>query len=148
LPSAGQRATSRGTGRSCSFLGLEGATWSRGSVYFVASEAGNAEKGQIWRYTPGRRHGRLTLLYESRSENVLDEPDALVVSPRGGVVVCEDGDGDDQGGTNYLRRALGVVGCVLLAGRHLAVRAHPVPRQDVRQHGAVGARMALTVSSR
>jgi secreted PhoX family phosphatase len=85
------------------FIGLEGATWSRGSVYFVASEGGAAERGQIWRYTPGRRYGALTLLYESRSGDVLDQPDALVVSPRGGVVVCEDGDGDEQGGTNYLR---------------------------------------------
>jgi secreted PhoX family phosphatase len=35
---------------------------------------------------------------------VLDQPDALTVSPRGGVVVCEDGDGEDvNGGTNFLR---------------------------------------------
>ena len=34
---------------------------------------------------------------------MLDEPDAIVVSPRGGTVLCEDGDGDDPGGTNFLR---------------------------------------------
>jgi secreted PhoX family phosphatase len=86
------------------FMGLEGATWSRGSVYFVASAGGEAEKGQIWRYTPrGRKHGLLTLLYESRGGRLLDEPDALTVSPRGAVLVCEDGDGDDRGGTNFLR---------------------------------------------
>jgi len=87
-----------------SFLALEGAMFSRGSVYFVASAGGDAEKGQIWRYTPdGRKHGTLTLLYESRGGRLLDEPDALTVSPRGAVLVCEDGDGDDQGGTNFLR---------------------------------------------
>jgi uncharacterized protein len=87
------------------FEGLEGALWSKGSVYFVASEAGDDGKGQIWRYTPrGHKHGELTLLFESHSAHVLDEPDGLTVSPRGGVVVCEDGDGEDvDGGTNFLR---------------------------------------------
>ena len=44
------------------------------------------------------------LLYESNSKRVLDQPDSLAVSPRGGIVVCEDGDGEDiNGGTNFLR---------------------------------------------
>jgi uncharacterized protein len=87
------------------FYGLEGAMFSGGSVYFVASEAGDKGKGQIWRYTPdGLKKGNLTLLYESRGAGTLDEPDSLTVSPRGGVVVCEDGDGEDRdGGTNFLR---------------------------------------------
>ena len=87
------------------FMGLEGAHWSRGSVYFVASEAGDRDEGQIWRYTPvGLKHGELVLLYESEDKTVLDQPDSLAVSPRGGVVVCEDGDGEDvNGGTNYIR---------------------------------------------
>ena len=87
------------------FEGLEGALWSGDSVYFVASEAGDKEKGQIWRYTPsGTKKGKLTLLYESRSGKVLDQPDSLTVSPRGGVVVGEDGDGEDvNNGTNFLR---------------------------------------------
>jgi uncharacterized protein len=88
------------------FMGLEGASWSKGSVYFTASEAGDAHRGQIWRYTPARniRHGLLTLLYESKDKKVLDEPDAICVSPRGGVLLCEDGDGEDlDGGTNNLQ---------------------------------------------
>lgn len=96
-----QQGNEQGAAR---FMGLEGASWSRGSVYFVASGGGDAEKGQIWRYTPdGRKHGTLTLLYESRGGQLLDEPDALTVSPRGAVLVCEDGDGDESGGTNFLR---------------------------------------------
>ena len=60
------------------FEGLEGALWSKGSVYFVASEAGDTEKGQIWRYTPhGTKSGKLTLLDESKSGQVLDQPDGL-----------------------------------------------------------------------
>jgi secreted PhoX family phosphatase len=87
------------------FEGLEGAHWADGSVYFVASEAGDDGKGQIWCYTPkGTKKGLLTLLFESHSGHVLDQPDSLAVSPRGGVVVGEDGDGEDvDGGTNFLR---------------------------------------------
>jgi secreted PhoX family phosphatase len=87
------------------FEGLEGAHWADGSVYFVASEAGDDGKGQIWRYTPsGTKKGKLTLLFESHSGHVLDQPDSLTVSPRGGVVVGEDGDGEDVNkGTNFLR---------------------------------------------
>jgi secreted PhoX family phosphatase len=90
-----------------SFSGLEGAFYSKGSVYFIASESGDAKKGQVWRYTPDvKDHGRgtLTLLYESPGADVLDEPDGITVSPRGGVLLCEDGDGEDvDGGDNYLR---------------------------------------------
>jgi secreted PhoX family phosphatase len=88
------------------FMGLEGAIWSKGSVYFTASEAGDAYRGQIWQYTPSKqiKHGTLRLLYESPDRAVLDQPDAICVSPRGGVVLCEDGDGEEfNGGTNCLR---------------------------------------------
>lgn len=86
------------------FMGLEGANWGQGSVWFTASEAGDLHAGQVWRYTPSKNHkkGTLQLVYESTKRSVLDEPDAIVVSPRGGVVLCEDGDGED-GGTNFLR---------------------------------------------
>lgn len=64
------------------FEGLEGAHWADGSVYFVASEAGDRGRGQIWRYTPkGTRHGALTLLFESHSRHVLDQPDSLGGQP-------------------------------------------------------------------
>jgi secreted PhoX family phosphatase len=89
------------------FYGLEGAFFSKGSVYFVASEAGEAGKGQVWRYTPDSKdhaRGSLTLIYESPGARVLDEPDGVTVSPRGGVLLCEDGDGEDvDGGDNFLR---------------------------------------------
>jgi hypothetical protein len=46
----------------------------------------------------------LVLLYESKSEKYLNEPDTITVSPRGGVLVCEDGNGEDEaGGDNYIR---------------------------------------------
>jgi len=49
------------------------------------------------------KSGILELLYESGSDTKLEEPDAIAVSPRGGVVVCEDGDGGDPGGDNFIR---------------------------------------------
>jgi secreted PhoX family phosphatase len=88
------------------FMGLEGAGWGRGHVYFTASEAGDTMRGQIWRYTPSRslEHGTLELLFESNDRKVLDQPDSVCVSPRGGLVLCEDGDGEELNrGTNYLR---------------------------------------------
>jgi secreted PhoX family phosphatase len=86
------------------FYGLEGAAWQDGAVVFVASEAGDEGQGQVWRYEPqGLSRGKLTLLYESRSAKVLNQPDAIEAGARGLVVMAEDGDGDDPGGTNYLR---------------------------------------------
>ena len=86
------------------FYGLEGAAWQNGGVVFVASEAGDEEQGQVWRYEPrGDHKGRLTLQYESRSAKVLNQPDAIEAGTRGLVVMAEDGDGGDPGGTNFLR---------------------------------------------
>ena len=86
------------------FSGLEGSTWAAGGVTFVASEAGDSENGQVWRYRPtGPDTGVLTLLFESRDEDVLNQPDAVAAGPRGAVVLAEDGNGGDPGGDNYLR---------------------------------------------
>ena len=42
----------------------------------MASEAGDHEQGQVWRYEPrGNHRGALTLLYESRSAKVLSQPE-------------------------------------------------------------------------
>ena len=72
---------------------LEGAWYGNGSIYFVASSGGNAGQGQIFEYDPANR--RLRLLFESPSADVLNAPDNLCVSPRGGLVLCEDGDGTE-----------------------------------------------------
>ena len=37
------------------FMGLEGGTFSKGSCYFCASDGGNQEQGQVWRYTPDNK---------------------------------------------------------------------------------------------
>jgi uncharacterized protein len=89
------------------FLGLEGGVFEKGSCYFTASDGGEAGQGQIWRYTPDNRdfrRGTLQLLFESPRNRVLSGPDAINLSPRGGIVVCEDGGGEDvDGEDNWIR---------------------------------------------
>ena len=58
-------------------------------MYFDATSGGAAEKGQLWQYHPADE--QLTLLLESPGIEVLDMPDNIAVSPRGGVIMCEDG---------------------------------------------------------
>lgn len=74
------------------FQRLEGCFAGRGDIYFDATEGGDAGAGQVWCYRPtGDDEGVLTLLFESPSRDVLDGPDNLCLSPRGGLMICEDG---------------------------------------------------------
>jgi len=97
------------SGGGATFARLEGAWFTNGSLYFVSTNGGNLSKGQIWEYrlrSPslrqrpiGRRadaQGVLRLLFESPGAEVLDEPDNICSSPRGGFLLCEDGPGEDM----------------------------------------------------
>jgi secreted PhoX family phosphatase len=46
--------------------------------------------GQVWAYWPGYDGGVLVLIYESPSGAELDGPDNITVTPRGGLLTCED----------------------------------------------------------
>ncbi len=87
------------------FARLEGCWFGDDSVYFHATIGGDAECGQVWQYVPPPRGaaadagGTLRLVFESPSPEVLDGPDNVTVSPRGSVVICEDGHTDG----NYVR---------------------------------------------
>lgn len=70
---------------------LEGCFTVGRTVYVVSTNGGDAGVGQIWRYTHTLSGGRIELLFESPSPDLLDMPDNLTVSRRGGVLVCEDG---------------------------------------------------------
>ena len=75
------------------FQRLEGCFYADGMIYFDATKGGNAAAGQVWQYRPtGSDTGELSLIFESPSKDVLDSPDNICVSPRGGLVLCEDGD--------------------------------------------------------
>jgi secreted PhoX family phosphatase len=93
--SAGRTAVfSQGFQRgAAAFARLEGCWYDGGSVFFNATSGGDKRLGQVWEYRPrGKSGGQLILLFESPSADLLDAPDNITVSPRGGLVLCEDGD--------------------------------------------------------
>jgi secreted PhoX family phosphatase len=86
------------------FSRLEGIHAVGDVVYIVSTQGGDAPGsppgggfgdgfGQVWRYDISAQ--TLTLVYESPGKEVLDLPDNLTVSPRGGVMLCEDGTVDN-----------------------------------------------------
>lgn len=70
---------------------LEGAWHGNGRVYFVSTSGGNVGQGQVFEFDP--LTDRVRLLFESPSAEVCNAPDNMCVSPRGGLVLCEDGSG-------------------------------------------------------
>ena len=99
------------------FNRLEGC-WADGdSIYFVSTSGGDAKNdddvnsdgyvegyGQIWEYRQRRR--QLVLHYESPGGEVMDSPDNLTVTPRGGLLACEDDASDSDG--EHINRLIGV----------------------------------------
>lgn len=81
------------------FSRLEGCWFGNGLVTFDATSGGAAEAGQIWQYNP--QSEKLQLLFESPDKPTLNMPDNLCVSPRGGIVLCED---NDYGANEYPQR--------------------------------------------
>jgi secreted PhoX family phosphatase len=78
------------------FRRLEGIWYSNRKFYVLSTNGGNAGVGQVWVYDPQAE--TITLLFESPGIHVLDSPDNIAVTPRGGLVMCEDG-----GSAQYLR---------------------------------------------
>jgi uncharacterized protein len=71
------------------FSRLEGATFGDGRLYVTATDGGDEKMGQVWEIDP--RRDRLRLVFESPGAPVLNMPDNLTLSPRGGLAICEDG---------------------------------------------------------
>jgi secreted PhoX family phosphatase len=73
------------------FSRLEGAWYHEGKAYIVSTSGGPAGQGQVFEYD--LRDGDLRVLFASPGAEVLNNPDNIAVSPRGGIVLCEDGSG-------------------------------------------------------
>lgn len=71
------------------FARLEGCAQALGRVYFISTNGGAAAKGQVWEYAPDA--DQLRMVYESPAATTMDMPDNVAVSPRRGLVLCEDG---------------------------------------------------------
>ena len=69
----------------------EGAWYGNGVVYVVSTNGGPAGQGQIFALDPAAQTFRA--LFVSPAASVLNAPDNICVSPRGGLVLCEDGSG-------------------------------------------------------
>ncbi len=90
------------------FTRLEGCfAGDKGRIYFDSTSGGDNGGGQIWLYEPtGRDEGRLTLLFESPSREILDMPDNMFMRPKSNqLFICEDSDYVGEGGTpeNYIK---------------------------------------------
>lgn len=85
----------------------EGIWFGNSELYFCSTSGGDAGKGQVWRYVPGKTSaegGTIELFVEPRNgetkvngEPLIEAPDNITVSPFGDLFLCEDG-----GGTNSL----------------------------------------------
>lgn len=71
------------------FTRLEGCVVGEDTVWFVATNGGDASTGQVFAYRP--RDERITLHFESTGVDSVSYPDNLCLSPRGGMLLCEDG---------------------------------------------------------
>jgi secreted PhoX family phosphatase len=70
------------------FIALEGCTFADGRVYFTSKLGGRFTAGYVLEYDPARE--KIWMIYESPGHEYFSGPDNIVVSPRGGLVICED----------------------------------------------------------
>lgn len=102
------------------FNRLEGCWDGDGSIFFASTSGGDVKNGdvnedgfregygQIWEYRPrGNSGGQLILLFESPDGDVLDSPDNIVVTPRGGILICEDDSSSANEGQHDTSRFFG-----------------------------------------
>lgn len=113
------------------FNRLEGCWFDDGHVFFVSTSGGDAKNGdvnsdgfregygQVWRYEPDDHDGgEVELIFESPGVDVLDSPDNLTVTPRGGLILCEDDAGSGDGDTHPLAPGITDVNRVIGISRH------------------------------
>jgi secreted PhoX family phosphatase len=93
-PIAGNFVWLQGRAQGAATFGrLEGAWYGNDAKIYVVSTSGGIGQGQIWEYDPAAE--TIRLLFESPGPAVLNAPDNITVSPRGGLVLCEDGNGEE-----------------------------------------------------
>jgi len=74
------------------FRRLEGAWWGDRTGFFLSTNGGSAGEGQVFEYDP--REETLKVIYDAPNATELDNPDNMTVTPRGGLLLCEDAAGN------------------------------------------------------
>jgi secreted PhoX family phosphatase len=85
------------------FRRLEGSWWGDTKGYFLSTDGGQVGEGQVFEFDP--RRNRIKLIYDSPAAAEAENPDNLLVTPRGGLLLCEDNAGPT---TNDAERLLGL----------------------------------------
>jgi uncharacterized protein len=80
------------------------AWWGEGALagkgYFLSTDGGQVGEGQVFEIDYA--NSKLKLIYDSPSADELDNPDNIVVTPRGGLLLCEDAAGNQFTGGERL----------------------------------------------
>jgi secreted PhoX family phosphatase len=85
------------------FRRLEGAWWGDRTGFFLSTDGGTVGEGQVFEYDPEAE--TVKLIYDSQSQAECENPDNITVTPRGGLLLCEDNSGAT---TNSGERLLGL----------------------------------------
>lgn len=110
------------------FARPEGAYYDSGKVFWTCTSGGAAGQGQVYVYDPRRE--TLQLIFQSTgsgtSNTECNNPDNIGVSPRGGIVLCEDGG-------NSIQRLRGLTqsgGTFIFAENNIDLTAAEVAQAD------------------
>jgi uncharacterized protein len=74
------------------FSRLEGAWWGDRTGYFLSTNGGSVGEGQVFEYDPDDE--TVKVIYDAPNATALDNPDNITVTPRGGLLLCEDAAGN------------------------------------------------------
>lgn len=86
------------------FSRLEGAWWGHRTGFFLSTDGGTVREGQVFELDP--REQTIKLVYDSQNFETLDNPDNITVTPRGGLLLCEDSAGGQ--GSFFGERLIGI----------------------------------------
>ncbi|MGP4108905.1 alkaline phosphatase PhoX [Virgibacillus sp. L01] len=76
------------------FSRLEGCHFVSGVFWFSDTDAGEKELGRVYRYIPATN--TLEIFYESTTDNDLEAPDNVTITPWGDLWIVEDGSASDR----------------------------------------------------
>ena len=121
------------------FRRLEGAWWGDRTGYFLSTNGGSAGEGQVFEYDP--RDETLKVIYDAPNANEVDNPDNMTVSPRGGLLLCEDAAGNNfTEGERLVGLTLhGETFTFAMNNINLSQQVRSIPAGDYRQAEFAGA---------